>query len=135
MGDEIIRSKRDPRKDKLNSYANDCRNTYGASPHAARKAVPKRKAMAHRQVRHATKQDLSTMDLDSEESVDLAQSNATSDAHRVGTWKKQPDTPLGEQVQIAKVLKEGEQGKLDRDEVADEFNRIRDAGHRRTIHY
>jgi hypothetical protein len=122
---------RDPRKDKDRSLNKDCRNTYGESPHGARKAIPKRKAIAHRQVRHSTKQDLALMDPDDDMSVDLAQSNATNDVHRVGTWKKQPDSPLGRQVEIGKLLRQHEDGLLDRGEFADLANEASDRWQKR----
>lgn len=59
------------------------------------------------------------MDISSEESVDLAQSNATSDAHRVGTWKKQPDSPLGRMIESGQVVRDRKDGKISYDEAAD----------------
>jgi hypothetical protein len=64
------------------------------------------------------------MDLMSEESVDLAQSNATNDVHRVGTWRKQPDSPLGRQVEMGKALNERRDGKITNDEWHDKADDI-----------
>ncbi len=110
---------RDPERDKQLSYEKDCRNSYGESRHAARKAIPKRKAWENRASRVAAKRDLSHYEGMTEEEQDRAESDARQDITRVGGWKKQPDTPLGQHVETSKILRERDDGKIDRDECYD----------------
>jgi len=52
-----------PIEKKRLSLARDRRNVFGESPHAARKSIPKRKAMEHQRERHAANQTESTKSL------------------------------------------------------------------------
>ena len=115
---------RDPQRDKALSYQKDCRNSYGESPHAARKAIPRNKQRAHRKVRTNVKQDLHLFDTLSPEQQDQVESNARNDVHRVGTWKKQSDSPLGRMVAVASTIREREDGKIDRDECSERLDAL-----------
>ena len=94
---------RDPRKDKDLSLRKDRRNTYGEAPHAARKAIPKRKRLAHKASRGAARQALAVYDRVDEEQQDVIASDTRQDVYSVGSWKKQPDSPLGRQVELGQA--------------------------------
>ncbi|MBB5714171.1 hypothetical protein [Sphingomonas aerophila] len=84
-----------PQQKKALSLARDCRNTYGNNQKAARKAIPLRKALESRKVRHKNNQAISRADRLDEAALDLAESSARHDVHRLGGWKKGADEPLG----------------------------------------
>lgn len=107
---------RDPERKKANSLRKDCRNTYGESPHGARKSIPRNKAFAHRKIRHQTKQELDHLDQFDEEGQDLVESNARTDSHRVGTWRKHADSPLGTRLASAIAVRQRDDGKITDDE-------------------
>jgi hypothetical protein len=85
--------KRTPQEKKQLSLKNDRRNTYGESPHGARKAVPLRKRLRSRAERHASKVPLVAVD---EEAVAVDLAAARAERKRKGSWKKSPDQPLGD---------------------------------------
>jgi len=84
-----------PQQKKALSLARDCRKTYGNNQKAARKAIPLRKALENRKVRHKNNQAISCADQLDEAALDLAESSARYDVHRLGGWKKGADEPLG----------------------------------------
>lgn len=86
-------TQRTPQEKKRLSLAKDRRNAYGESPHAARKAIPKRKRVRTHRERHAAKVPLTKVD-DDALAVDLAAARA--ERKRKSGWKKDPDAPLGE---------------------------------------
>lgn len=92
-----------PQAKKRLSLARDRRNTYGESPHAARKNIPKRKAMQHQQERHVANQIISQVSgaIDSDE-IDSLEGESKSQAtlKRRKGFRKYADEPLG------KVIKE-----------------------------
>ncbi|QDH73006.1 hypothetical protein [Brevundimonas sp. M20] len=83
-----------PQEKKALSYANDCRNTYGESDKASRKAIPARKAGENRQSRRKAAQALGDLKALDEAGLDLAESSLRHDVERVGGWRKAPDEPL-----------------------------------------
>jgi hypothetical protein len=91
-----------PAEKKRLSYLKDCRPSYGNSDKAARKAVPRRKAIQNRHDRHAAKQSLVVMPDRTELDADLIESSLVHDVYRVGGWRKGADTPLGEVVKSQK---------------------------------
>ena len=87
---------RSPQEKKALSLKKDRRNTYGESPHGARKSIPKTKALAQRATRHGVKQDLHVLDRLPETVAETLESSAAKDVRRLGRWRKSPDEPLGE---------------------------------------
>ena len=69
---------------------------------AARKAVPLRKALEARRIRHQHNQELSQVERVEESVADLIESSAKHDVARKGGWKKGPSEQLG--VVIARRL-------------------------------
>ncbi|MGQ3101083.1 MAG: hypothetical protein ACT6Q5_04210 [Sphingopyxis solisilvae] len=86
---------RTPQEKKALSLAHDRRNTYGNNQKAARKAIPLRKALENRKVRHKNNQAISKAIQSDESELDLAESSARHNVHRLGGWKKEADEPLG----------------------------------------
>ena len=85
-----------PQQKKALSLARDCRNTFGRNQKAARKAIPLRKALESRRVRHKNNQAFAQADQLDEAALDLAESSARHNVHRLGGWKKSADEPLGQ---------------------------------------
>jgi hypothetical protein len=98
---------RTPQQKKALSLANDRRNTYGNNQKAARKAIPLRKALENRKVRHKGNQAISRAAYLDEAALELAESSARHDVYRLGGWRKGPDEPLG--VVLGRALKAREQ--------------------------
>lgn len=107
---------RDPERDKKNSYQRDCRNTYGESPHGARKSIPRNKARGHRKTRLVAKRALHRIEDQSPEAQDLMESDCRQDIGRFGTWKKLSDLPLGVKVADHKLIRDRKDGKIDHEE-------------------
>ena len=96
---------RTPQEKNQLSYQRDRRNCYGENPHAARKAIPLRKALRNRANRHDQNQQLKITGYAANEALgDQLESQVHHQAPR--EWKKFPDAPLGETV--AKKLEERE---------------------------
>jgi len=92
-----------PPDKKRASLVRDRRNTYGESPHAARKNIPKRKAMQHQQERRTANQALAQIVASTEtDALDSAESEVKSRARlkRLSGFKKHPDQPLGEVIKL-----------------------------------
>ncbi len=88
-----------PQEKKRLSLARDCRNTFGESPHAARKSIPKRKAMQHQQERHIANQVISQVsDTNDSDEIDFMEgvSKAQAALKRRKGFRKYSDEPLGE---------------------------------------
>jgi hypothetical protein len=89
--------RRTPQEKKALSYERDRRNTYGNSPHAARKSIPLRKALRNRANRHLQNQQLRySGPAPGEPLADEFESQMYRRAPRV--WRKDADSPLGEVV-------------------------------------
>jgi hypothetical protein len=87
-----------PTEKKRVSLARDRRNTYGESPHAARKSIPKRKAIQHQQERLAANQALAKVLTSANiDAIETVQSEVGSQSRlkRLSGFKKFPDEPLG----------------------------------------
>ncbi|WP_303829684.1 hypothetical protein [Asticcacaulis taihuensis] len=91
-----------PAEKKRLSYKKDCRPSYGNNDKAARKAVPRRKAIENRTDRHAARNAIAVLSDRSEADADLIESSLLHDVYRVGGWRKGSDTPLGEVVKSQK---------------------------------
>lgn len=97
--------RRTPQEKKRLSYERDRRNVYGEAPHAARKWIPRRKALRNRADRHQQNQQLSyTGPTPTEEAADELESLVY---HRPpNEWEKYRDAPLGEVVAEKRRLRE-----------------------------
>lgn len=106
-----------PPDKKRVSLARDRRNTYGESPHAARKNIPKRKAERHQQERHVASLLLSEVlgnsDPSAIESIE-GKVESRSLLKRRGGFKKFPDRPLGEVIELKRKRRIVQTGKRKR---------------------
>ena len=90
-------TERTPQEKKRLSYEKDRRNSYGESPHAARKAIPKRKTDRNRANRHNEDQPLRMLSgTADEEQAEFAESRLHHKAPK--NWNKYPDKKLAETV-------------------------------------
>lgn len=89
-----------PQDKKALSYAKDRRNVYGENDKASRKAIPARKAGESRKVRRKARQSLEVMNHAEESAADVVESSLRHDLERVGGWKKDPDAPLSEYIEM-----------------------------------
>jgi hypothetical protein len=87
-----------PQEKKRLSYERDRRNTYGENDKASRKAIPLRKRLAARAVRHAGHAVLPrNRDVVPEEEVERVENRMLSAQRKAQlAWRKVPDVPLGE---------------------------------------
>ncbi|MET4803390.1 hypothetical protein [Bradyrhizobium sp. LB11.1] len=91
-----------PQEKKQLSYANDRRNTYGENQKSSRKNIPRSKQLSHQGERRTVRQALIAAQGDVADAVaDEAQSQAWRKGRmkRLKSFRKSPDTPLGEVVQ------------------------------------
>ena len=93
-----------PQEKKALSLVKDRRNGYYANDKASRKLIPLNKARESREVRHAADQALRQAIKLDETAVDLAESSVRQDVFRVGGWRKDSDTPLGEHLEQQAAL-------------------------------
>jgi len=84
--------KRTPQEKKQLSYAKDRRNTYGEAPHAARKWIPRRKALRNRANRHRQELALRQLPVRFDELDEQGESRMFQHAPKY--WRKDPDEPL-----------------------------------------
>lgn len=99
-----------PQEKKAHSYTRDRRNNYGENNKAARKAIPRRKAIENRENRRKMKQEVSGIPRAEEERAEVAESSARHDITRVSGWTKTPDTPLATfvaQQQQRRLIRDG----------------------------
>lgn len=90
--------KRTPQEKKQLSYAKDRRNTYGESPHASRKSIPRRKAFRNRANRH--RQELALRQPSVRMDDELAEQIESVMFHYAPKfWRKDPDSPLREEIE------------------------------------
>jgi hypothetical protein len=91
-------NKRTPQEKKRLSYARDHRNTFGENDKASRKAIPRRKRGVVRAYRRVTDQLLPRGDVALDgETVEAAELSVREVRRK--SWRKWPDTPLGEYVE------------------------------------
>lgn len=117
------KSRRSPQQKKALSLKRDCRNTYGESTKAARKAIPLRKAIENRRIRHESNQALSQTDRLSESELDLVESSARQNVARLGGWRKASDEPLEIVIERASKAREQRTGR----KVRSRFNYTNDS--------
>ncbi len=110
---------RDPQRDKELSLSHDCRNSYGKSRHAARKAIPRRRQLAHKATRAAVKRDLSTYERLDAEGQDVIESSARNDTHSMGSCRKEPDAPLRAVIERQARVRARDDGRLTQEEYLD----------------
>ena len=91
---------RSPQEKKALSYSNDRRNTYGENDKASRKAIPARKAGENRKVRRKARQCVGVLDHADEVTAEVVESSLRHDLERVGGWKKSPDAPLSDFIEL-----------------------------------
>ena len=91
---------RSPQEKKALSYANDRRNTFGENDKASRKAIPARKAGENRKVRRKARQSVGVLDHADEVAAEVVESSLRHDLERVGGWKKSPDAPLSDYIEL-----------------------------------
>ena len=97
------KTRRSPQEKKALSYARDRRNAYGENDKASRKAIPARKAKAHRKERRAA---ASALQGAQEAAVLEARLDAfLGSRSRKDVWRKKPDRPLGEHVTLKQTLR------------------------------
>lgn len=108
--------RRTPQEKKNLSLKKDRRNTYGESPHGARKSIPLQKRLRNRSNRHRQDSQLPTlpgqMDVDEADSVESA---ILSKAPR--QWQKVPDSPLGEIITRKQRRREQSRGRKSRSKL------------------
>jgi len=93
--------KKSPPEKKADSYKKDRRNAYGENSKSSRKNIPRAKARDHREARRVGRQGLvAAKGPIDDDAIDKAQTKATTKRHP--TFKKQPDKPLGEVVEMKK---------------------------------
>ena len=114
MGDKDRKS---PQDKKALSLQRDCRNTFGESPHAARKSIPLRKAKENRRVRHENNQALANVEQLDDAALDLVESSARQNTARVGGWKKSPDQPLASVIERDAARRERNVGRKARNRL------------------
>ncbi|HEV7643485.1 MAG TPA: hypothetical protein VGO50_06015 [Pyrinomonadaceae bacterium] len=101
--------KRTPQEKKELSYAKDRRNTYGESDKGSRKTIPANKARVNRLYRRKVNDVLQAApELAEPEVVDAVEHKVASVKRKV--WKKSPDTPLGEVVEMRLERRETNSG-------------------------
>lgn len=98
-----------PQDKKRLSLDRDRRNTYGESPHGARKSIPQRKAKQHQEERRASSQTLAQHLVTSEiEDLDKIENDikVKTRLKRLSGFKKVPDVPLGKVIEQKKKRRE-----------------------------
>ncbi len=112
------KDRQSPQDKKALSLQRDCRNTYGESPHAARKSSPLRKAKGNRRVRHQNNQALANVEQLDDAALDLVESSVRQNTARVGGWKKSPDEPLSSVIERHAARREHSVGRKARNRLA-----------------
>ena len=101
------RPQKSPQEKKALSYVKDRRNTYGENDKASRKAIPARKAGESRKVRRKARQSVGVLEHADEVTADVLESSLRHDLERVNGWKKSPDTPLAEYIELKARYRSG----------------------------
>jgi hypothetical protein len=84
-----------PQEKKRLSYEKDRRNTYGENSKASRKGISSAKARANRVERHTQDHVLATaVGLANSDELAVVENRVRATPPR--SWRKEPDTPLGE---------------------------------------
>lgn len=112
------KDRKSPQEKKALSLKRDRRNTFGESPHAARKSIPLRKAKENRRVRHENNQALARADQLDDATLDLVESSARQNIARTGGWKKSPDEPLAIAIERSAARRERNAGRKSRNKLS-----------------
>jgi hypothetical protein len=100
---------KNPKEKKRLSLKRDCRNVYGENPAASRKGIAKGKQRQHMNERRSAAQTLALLngpvDDDFASDVELKAKVAAAVSRKYG-FRKQPDKPLGEFLEIRKKRKQ-----------------------------
>lgn len=93
-----------PSEKKRLSLKRDCRNTFGESPHAARKNIPRSKQRQHQDERRTANQALSVLLVGQNSEDEIVEVEGVVKfrlkASHVSGFKKWPDKPLGEVIKL-----------------------------------
>jgi len=105
--------RRTPQEKKKLSLKKDRRNTYGESPHGARKSIPLNKRLRNRADRHHQENQLPTvpreLEADEVNNIDPAIFSTAPKG-----WKKVPDSPLAEAIRMNQLQREVSRGRKSR---------------------
>lgn len=95
----MARQNKPPQEKKRLSLKKDRRNSYGENDKSSRKNIPRSKALSHRAVRHKASALERTWTQLGKQRAECAELGAVTPREQKGTFRKSPDTPLGEVVQ------------------------------------
>jgi hypothetical protein len=95
--------KRTPREKKRLSLEKDRRNTFGESPHGARKAIPLQKRLRSRIERHSANVPVTKL---GDDAVAFDAAVARAVRKRRTSWKKYPDSSLGNVIERKTLRRE-----------------------------
>jgi hypothetical protein len=113
LTDNLPMERKSPQEKKELSLKKDRRNTYGESPHGARKSIPLRKALGNRANRRFQGAQLPAIpcqiDLDEADKIESAIHSKAPQR-----WKKIPDTPLGKIIMKKQLRREESRGRKSR---------------------
>jgi hypothetical protein len=99
-----------PQEKKKLSLTKDRRNTYGENAKSSRKNIARNKVLSHQKVRAKAREGLSMVTSASEADADTLQSTLTTPRLQKSSWRKCPDTPLGEVVKSKLVRRKRDVG-------------------------
>ncbi|MGF1822673.1 hypothetical protein [Vibrio alginolyticus] len=97
-----------PVEKKKKSYANDCRNSYGENDKSSRKNIRRGKQLSSKSLRSSITEILSirSIEIDEELANELDMKVRVSEkVKRRKAFKKQPDSPLGEFLEIKESVR------------------------------
>jgi hypothetical protein len=112
MHNESMR--RTPQEKKKLSLKKDRRNSYGESPHGARKSIPLNKRLRNRADRHYQESQLPAVPRQLDEADEVNNIDPMVFPKAPKGWKKVPDAPLGEVIRINQLQRELSQGRKSR---------------------
>ena len=112
-----------PQEKKRLSLTRDRAGYFYNNNKAARKAVPRRKALESRRVRHQHNQALSQIEHAEEAVQDLVESSVRQCVARKGGWKKGASVPLGEWIRNGLKVRSARVGRKLRSRSVDPTDR------------
>ncbi|MXO73180.1 hypothetical protein [Alteraurantiacibacter buctensis] len=112
------KDRKSPQEKKALSLKRDRRNTFGESPHAARKSIPLRKAKENRRVRHENNQALANVEQLDAAALELVESSVRHNTARLGGWAKSPDEPLAAVIERKVARRNRNEGRKVRNRIA-----------------
>jgi hypothetical protein len=103
-----------PQEKKALNLAKDRGAYFYNNQKAARKAVPLRKAIESRRIRHKNNQAIAQVANFDEATAEIVESSARQNVARKGGWKKSPSEPLGVVIARTLEIREERVGRKDR---------------------